>query len=363
VTRATIVYPNPRGNLIEQVRAGSAPDTTLLGLNQLPRHGIETRVRDSFLDMRVDLIPKRLRWHLRELTLPWELGATDVVFTPLANLLPVTSHARRLPVVVFNFGLNTILRRGGRVRRGALAASLRQAAAVVSLGMSQRDELIELAGVDPSRARVAYHGVDHGFFAPSDAPRERLVLAVGRDLARDYRTFLAAVRGLDTHVVIVALRARNLAGLDLPANVEVRERVPWSELRDLYATARCAVVPLRQTAYPYGSEGSGITSLLEAEATATPVVATNRPLTAEYLTHGESTLLVPAENAAALRDAISTLLDDPELSQALGRAGRRRVAARHTMDDMASALAPILDEAAQSARRGRFNARKAHTER
>src|SRR5919199_6370409 len=165
MTRATIVYPNPRGDLIAQVRAGNAPDTTLLGLNQLPSYGIATRVRDSFLDTRAQVIPKRLRWPLRELTLPWEVGASDVVFTPLANLLPVTSRARRLPVVVFNFGLNTILRRAGRARRGALAASLRQAAAVVSLGVSQRDELVDLAGVDVRRAGVVYHGVDHRFFA------------------------------------------------------------------------------------------------------------------------------------------------------------------------------------------------------
>jgi glycosyltransferase involved in cell wall biosynthesis len=346
MTRATIVYPNPRRELIEQVRAGLAPDTTLLALNQLPEHGIQTRVQDSIVDTRLEAIPKRLRWHLRELILPWEMSATDVVLTPLANLLPVTARGRRLPVVVVNFGLNTILRRGGRARRTALAASLRQAAAVVSLGVSQRDELIGLAGIDRSRAFVVQHGVDHRFFAESEEPRERVVLAVGRDLARDYRTLLTAVRDLDARVVVVAVRTRNLAGMDVPGNVEVRENVPWRELRDLYRSARCAVVSLRRAGYAYGSEGSGITSLLEAEATATPLVATNRPIVGEYLTHGESALLVPEEDPEALRAAISTLLEDAELAHALGRAGRRRVAAHHTMDDMARALAPVLEGAA-----------------
>src|SRR5919199_1989555 len=124
MTRATIVYPNPRGDLIAQVRAGNAPDTTLLGLNQLPSYGIATRARDSFLDTRAHVIPKRLRWHLRELTLPWEVGEADVVVTPLANVMPLAARVRRLPTVVFAFGLNTILRRCGRVRRAALAASL-----------------------------------------------------------------------------------------------------------------------------------------------------------------------------------------------------------------------------------------------
>jgi glycosyltransferase involved in cell wall biosynthesis len=353
MTRVTIVYPNPRAALIAEARAGRAPDTTLLGLNQLPRHGVDVRVRDSFFDTRAEFVPKRLRWHLRELTLPWEAGNTEVVFTPLANVIPFAARARRLPVVVYNFGLNTILRRANTARRRALAAALRQATAVVSLGTSQRDELIELAGIDASRAHVVLHGVDHGFFTPDEeAPRERLVLAVGRDLARDYPTFLAAVADIDARVVVLAVRSRNFADLALPPNVEIREAVPWDELRSLYSHAGCAVIPLRPTGYPFGSEASGITALLEAEAMATPIVATDRPVLREYLTHGESALLVAEQDPIALRTSIESLLDDHELARALGGAGRRRVAAHHTMEDMAARLAPVL-EAAAAIRRAR----------
>jgi glycosyltransferase involved in cell wall biosynthesis len=168
------------------------------------------------------------------------------------------------------------------------------------------------------------------------------VLAVGRDLARDYRTFLAAVRELDARIVVLAARDRNLAGLDVPPNVELRPGVAWSELRELYARAACVVIALRRPTYVFGSEASGVTALLEAEAMAAPIVATGRPVVREYLTQGESALLVPPEDPAALGAAIASLLDDPELAQALGKAGRRRVAAHHTMDDMAARLAPIL---------------------
>jgi glycosyltransferase involved in cell wall biosynthesis len=347
VTRVTIVFPNPRSQVIADARAGMAPDTTLLAANELPEHGLEVRVRDSFLDTRATFVPKRARWHLRELTLPWEAGATDVMFTPLANLIPFTARARRIPLVVFNFGLNTILRRGPRPRTAALAASLRQATLVLSLAASQREELLELAGIEAHRARVVLHGVDHRFFTPQEeVPRERLVLAVGRDLARDYPTFLDAVRDVDARVVIVAVRNRNLAGLELPPNVEVREHIPWTELRDLYGRAGCVAIPLRAAGYAYGSEASGITALLEAEAMAAPIVATGRPVLRDYLTHGDNALLVTEENPDALSAALRSLLDDAELARALGRAGRRRVAARHTMDDMAAELAPLLEEAA-----------------
>jgi glycosyltransferase involved in cell wall biosynthesis len=43
--------------------------------------------------------------------------------------------------------------------------------------------------------------------------------------------------------------------------------------------------------------------------------------------HGRNGLIVPAGDAAALRDAIGRLRDDPALSHALAAAGARDVAA------------------------------------
>jgi glycosyltransferase involved in cell wall biosynthesis len=176
-------------------------------------------------------------------------------------------------------------------------------------------------------------------------PRERLVLAVGRDLARDYATLVEAVRTIDARVVFVALR-RNLEEIDVPANVEVRERIPYFELRDLYRRAAVAVAALRPAAYGYGSEGSGVTALLEAQASATPVVATERPIVRDYLADGEGGLIVEPEDPVALRAAVERLLDDVDLTRKLGDAGRSRVEAHHTMHDMAAELAPLMEAAA-----------------
>lgn len=345
-TRVAYVYPNSRRDLIAQCDAGTAPDTHLLGLNHLAPFGIVAEAREPALDRRGRLLPHRVRWHLRELALPLELRDVDVVFTPLANLVPFASAAYgRPPVLVYNFGLNTILRRAGRTRRRLLVESLRRTAGVVCLGQSQRDELVELTGFDPTHVSVAIHGVDERFFTPANAEREPLVIAIGRDLARDYETFFRAVQGLDARVVVVVLQ-RNLAGLDVPANVEVRERIPYSELRELYRRAAVAVVALRSAAYPYGSEGSGVSAMLEAQASATALVATDRPIVRDYLRNGASGLIVPPEDAEALRDAIVRILDDRQLAHELGRAGRRHVEGDHTMNDMAAQLAPLMKGAA-----------------
>jgi glycosyltransferase involved in cell wall biosynthesis len=345
-TRVAYVFPNSRRELIAQCAAGTAPDTHLLGLNQLAQLGIDAEAREPALDRRARFLPTRVRWHLRELPLPWELRDFDVAFTPLANLIPLTAAARGAPpVLIYNFGLNTILRRAGAARRRFLTASLGRAACVICLGPSQRDELLELTDLDPSHVDVAIHGVDHEFFTPMEEPRERLVIGIGRDLARDYATLVEAVRTIDARVVFVALQ-RNLEGIDVPANVEVRERISYFELRDLYRRAAVAVAALRPAAYRFGSEGSGVTALLEAQASATPIVATERPIVRDYLVDGEAGLVVEPEDPVGLRGAIVRLLDDAELAQGLGEAGRSRVEAHHTMDDMAARLAPLMKSVA-----------------
>jgi glycosyltransferase involved in cell wall biosynthesis len=345
-TRVAYVFPNSRRDLIAGCRDGSAPDTHLLGLNHLEPFGIEAEAREPALDSRGAFLPTRVRWHVRELPLPWELRDVDAVFTPLANLIPLVTRLRggRPPVLVYNFGFNTILRRAGAARRRFFTASLRSTARVVCLGDSQQDELLELTGFDAEHVAVALHGVDHEFFAPSGEPRERLVIAIGRDLARDYPTLFSAVAPLDARVVCVAL-PRNVEGLEVPANVEIRARIPYAELRDLYRRAAVAVIALRGAGFPFGSEGSGVSAMLEAQASATPLVATDRPIVRDYVRDGETALVVPPEEPDALREAIARVLDDPDLARSLGEAGRRRVEEQHTMDDMAARLAPLLKEA------------------
>ena len=338
--RVAFVYPNPRAELAVQVARGEAPDTTLLGQNHLAALGFDARVHDPALTRRGG---GRLRWNLREVTLPWELGDAEVAFTPLAGLFPLVARARRGPrVVVVNYGLCTIWERSSRARRAALSASLRSAAAVVCLGEWQRERLEEQTGAG---ATTALLGIDERYFAPRPASgpaaeEEPYVLAVGKDLARDYGTFTEAVRRLGVRAEIAAY-PRNLEGVRLPPRTRARA-VPAAELRELYAGAACVVVPQRRQDYPYGSEGGGLTSLLETLAMARPLVATDRPILHDYVTDGETALLVPPEDPDALAEAIRRVLENDGLARRLGAAGRARVEAELTTRHFAERIAPIL---------------------
>ena len=228
------------------------------------------------------------------------------------------------------------------MRRKLLRASLGSAARVVCLGSSQREQLLEQTRLPAVRVHTVRLGVDERFFLPH--PRaddaDPLVLAVGKDLARDYATFAEAVRQLGVRAEIACL-PRNLEGVTLPPRVRTRFVGP-RELRELYREAACVVLPQRHVDYPFGSEGGGLTALLEAMASGRPVVASDRPILHDYVECGTHALLVPPEDPEALRDAIRRVLEERELAASLGAAARARVDEGLTTHHFAAGIAPIL---------------------
>lgn len=352
--RVAFVFPNPRAELAAGVAAGTLPDSTLLGQNHMAPHGIEGRLHDPWLTrhVRPDTPLHRVAWNLREVLLPFELTDADAAFTPLAMAFPLIARVRRLPVVVVNYGLCLIHQRAGRGRRALLDANLKAAHSVVCLGESQRLQLIEQAGLDPARVHTVNLGIDAGWFAPRPGPEsagspaaDPAVLAVGKDLARDYRTLVEAVAPLGVRTHIAGYR-RNVTGLDLPDGISQGD-MPIAELRDAYARAGCVVVPQFRDGYAYGSEGGGLTALLEAMAMGRPLVVSDRGILRDYVRDGVEALVVPPEDPAALREAVARVLGDAALAARLGAAARARVEERFTSQRFAASLAPLLHAAAR----------------
>jgi glycosyltransferase involved in cell wall biosynthesis len=342
--RVAFVYPNSRRRLALEVAEGRGPDSILLGQNHLAELGIDAYVHEPKLTPVGGALTRRVLWSLRELALPWELRTADAVFTPLADLFPLAAAARgRPPVVAVNYGLCTTWRRSTRLRRRSLGASLRACAAVVCLGTSQRDLLLRQTGLEPERAHTVHLGIDANYFEPQPFPpdlHDPLVLSVGKDLARDYATLATALDDLGVRGEIACL-GRNLEGVRLPPRVHSRFVEP-SKLRELYREAACVVLPQRAESYHYGTEGGGLTALLEALACARPVVVTERPILRDYVTDGETALVVPPEQPDALSAAIAQILDDRELASRLGTAARRSVEQSFTSRQFAERIAPIL---------------------
>ncbi|MBI2865280.1 MAG: glycosyltransferase family 4 protein [Chloroflexi bacterium] len=92
-------------------------------------------------------------------------------------------------------------------------------------------------------------------------------------------------------------------------------------------------------------------SVLEAMASAKPVIAAAIPGNDEAVVDGETGFLVPPRDPAALALAISGLLSDRNLAERMGRAGRVRAKRDFSVETMVGRVAGVYDELLQ-ARRG-----------
>jgi len=109
-----------------------------------------------------------------------------------------------------------------------------------------------------------------------------------------------------------------------------------NEVRDSeLATAKAFISPA------LGGESFGMV-LVEAFATATPVVASDIPGFADVST-GEAAVLVPPGDESALADAVTALLADEERRIAMGRAARTLAVERYSWDDVARRLEGIYE--------------------
>ena len=91
------------------------------------------------------------------------------------------------------------------------------------------------------------------------------------------------------------------------------------QLRALFAAADLFVLPTTWDCMPL--------AILEAMAAGLPVIAARVGAIDEQVADGETGLLIPPRDAAALTDALAALLDDPARRTSLGAAGRRRAEA------------------------------------
>jgi glycosyltransferase involved in cell wall biosynthesis len=176
------------------------------------------------------------------------------------------------------------------------------------------------------------------------AQRERLRAELGVSPADVVVTMVTRVirsKGvLDLLAVARALRATHpqarflLVGAHEP---ESMDRLADAELRALeseliWVGQRNDVPALLAAsdamAFPSGY-GEGIPRvLLEAAAMALPIVTTDAPGCREVVEPGRSGFLVPIGDVPALAQAVTRLVDDAELRERLGAAGRERAVAR-----------------------------------
>ncbi|GIU83250.1 MAG: hypothetical protein KatS3mg008_0025 [Acidimicrobiales bacterium] len=215
-------------------------------------------------------------------------------------------------------------------RRLRVAAYLRRVSRVVALSETTRRQVCELFWLDEQKVHVVPNGVPVPERLPARdeararlglGPEDRVVAYVGA-LVREkgVRLLVDAAAAVDCRLLVAG------DGPERDAVVEHGRRTcggrfrfvgPVGDPYEVYAAADVVALPsLGGDTHP--------AVLIEAGMAGVPVVATDQGAVSDIVVHGETGLLVRPGSVDDLRDALRSLLADPERAAAMGKAGRAR---------------------------------------
>ncbi len=201
---------------------------------------------------------------------------------------------------------------------------------VVAVSKANMVELEALAPEIAGRASVIYNGVEEPSLVPAPLPRAaprlvclgRIVEDKGFDVA--LAAFAQLVPRFPEARLVIAGDGPARPGLEAQVQAlgiaEAVEFLGWvapERVSELMNSATLVIVPSRW------KEPFGLVAV-EAALMARPVVASRVGGLAEVVADAESGLLVEKEDAAALASAIGQLLEDPAMSERMGKQARDR---------------------------------------
>jgi glycosyltransferase involved in cell wall biosynthesis len=254
---------------------------------------------------------------------PAIIGALASVGLPMVKLhamagLGFAFTSRTVRARVTGFAMRLLMRvLLNRPRNAVLVQNPDDRAAVTALGIdAARIFLIPGSGVDTDQ------------LTPMPEPAGIVTAGfVGRFLAdKGVRSLVEAQERLNERGRTIRLVMAGEPDPANPASIPPYEIETWKtiggievlghidDIREVWRIAHIAVLPSRREGLPK--------SLLEAAACGRPIVATDVPGCREIARPGVNALLVPADDAVALADAIERLAGDAELRKRFGAASR-----------------------------------------
>lgn len=346
--RVLYLFAGQRRKLYKEYKQGKASDIHLVGLNHMAGYGVEA----TFLENRLTEFLRKISFNLTQLPVLFRLKSYDVIFSGSGILtLFIVKYVlclKKPKWVIYNTYLSNLLKRNKKGLKGwVIRKAVFSADAIVSPSLAQQDFLKSM-GLPSNKNFYVPYGIDHNFYDKDirvSEVRGRYIFSSGRDVGRDYKTLIEAVRDLPIKLIIAAL-PRNLkdAG-EIPANVEVlylkrTETPPYAK------GAEFIVITTIPEEKMTGSDCSGQYSLLESMSYAKAVITTERATLTGYFNEGVDGLIVSPYNVAELKEAIKTLWNDPQKVKILGEAARNKVRNQFTMEIFSRQLAEIFHKVA-----------------
>ena len=284
-----------------------------LGLGAALRVGVaETRLLFGSRPERFDAIVVGYPGHFDVPAARRIARGRPVIFNPLVSLHETLVEDRR------RFAAGSP---AARVLRQVDRLALRRADLVVADTAENARQLAELAELDDGRLAVCFVGAEERLFRPGWQPAEEFhALFVGKLIPlHGLETILAAARlAPELRFRVVGNGQHDALLADRPSNVEWVQWVEYEQLPEEYRRAGCAL-----GVFGTSAKASRVipNKAFQALACGAPLVTADTPAARELVTDGESAVLVPPGDAAALATAVRRLAADAELAERLARGG------------------------------------------
>lgn len=260
------------------------------------------------------------------------------------------------PIVLTSHGTDLFLLDRFPAARQVARSVFRRAAQVTVIS-TPLVERVEALGVPRERVTVLPMPLTTGRFEPTvGVPRiPDQLLFVGRLVERKGAEYairaIAALRGQGREVRLVVVgdgperpKLEALATeLGVADSVRLAGALPHDAVAAHYRSASALLMPA-VTDWKGEQEGFGMV-LVEAMASGLPIVASRSGGIPDVVIDGETGLLVPERDAAALASAATRLLDDPMLSARLAEGGRERLQERFAPERIAQGFDAVYRRA------------------
>ncbi len=318
-------------------------------------------LKDPFIGLGVPVYERLLKHKFDVFAFPRLLRVIDaekidLVYTlPHPNSVIFASLARRMGrvkrVVVSIHGTGGPM--GGRMVRKYLKPFFGGVDRFIAVAEEHKRYLIDSEEIPADQITVIHNGVDVGKFRPqssSGASGPGVAVRKGLNIDDGDRviTTIASLhryKGVDVFVkaapgilrqvenarfIVVGGGPERPALEKLAADLGVSSRVTFTGIRsdvdDILRASEIFVLPSRTEAFP--------NVILEAMATALPVVATDVGSVHEIVEEGKTGFRVPADDPSALSRPVVELLQNPGRARAFGLEARRVVEDRFRLEGM-----------------------------
>jgi len=345
-----------------QVKKGHKVDVVTWNRNG---HSLEEVVDEGFVIHRLPGLNFSLDGMIREypflpgLPAKIEMLNPDIVHAVSHLFLPSVQAIRKakslgLPCVVSVHGV--FAERGVALKLAQFAylrtlglGVFRSADRVVCLTRSDAEEVVRF-GCPLEKIRLIPNAVDTELFMPDEDREDCLVVWVGRFVPEKGVQYLVmaarivAERSKDVRFLLVGygpLKARIMKlardfGL-LDKSINILGPLSREEIAEILSKASVFSFPSLKEGMPL--------SVLEAMASAVPVVSSNIPGINDVIIHGENGILVPPRNPKALANAIMLLLEDRDLRRKLGQNARQLMVEKHSWNLVTEKTEEVYNEA------------------